>query len=174
MLHMQMDELGGNSSKKEGEKFETPQDIMFNYGCLANLLVKVLKKHRSDSPTQRIMVFLLNSMVCHAEVGKKIEVGEIGAIEVILQQIARKLQANQCDNVINTAWSFLFSITDETPANCDRFLKAEGLTLFLRCYTKFSTQVELMRNMMGLIGNIAEVDELRGQLMHDDYLKIFW
>ncbi|KAI3418363.1 hypothetical protein GPALN_009684 [Globodera pallida] len=173
MLHTQMDELGGNSSKKEGEEFDIPQDIMFNYGRLANLLVKVLEKHRSDSPTQRIIVLLLNSMVCHAEVGQKIEVGEIGAIEVILQQIARKLQTNQCDDVMNTAWSFLLNITDETPENCERFLKAEGLTLFLRCYTKFSTKVELVRNMMGLIGNIAEVYELRGKLMHDDYLKIF-
>uniref|UniRef100_A0A914I9L0 Uncharacterized protein n=1 Tax=Globodera rostochiensis TaxID=31243 RepID=A0A914I9L0_GLORO len=154
-------------------QFDIPQDIMFNYGRVANLLVKVLETHSSDSLTQRIVVFLLNSMACHVEGGQKIEVGEIGAIEVILQQIARKLQANQCDDVMDTAWSFLWNITDETPANCDRFLKAEGLTLFLRCYTKFSTQVELVRNMMGLIGNIAEVYELRGKLMHDDYLKIF-
>ncbi|PIO56146.1 hypothetical protein TELCIR_22459, partial [Teladorsagia circumcincta] len=27
--------------------------------------------------------------------------------------------------------------------------------------------------MMGLIGNIAEVDGLRSQLMNDDYVKIF-
>lgn len=33
---------------------------------------------------------------------------------------------------------------------------------------------ELVRNMMGLIGNIAEVDDLRKQLMQDEYVEIFW
>jgi hypothetical protein len=33
---------------------------------------------------------------------------------------------------------------------------------------------ELVRNMMGLIGNIAEVEHLRNQLMDDSYLQIFW
>lgn len=33
--------------------------------------------------------------------------------------------------------------------------------------------MELVRNMMGLIGNIAEVESLRSQLMNDDYLRIF-
>ncbi|KAL3083782.1 hypothetical protein niasHT_036775 [Heterodera trifolii] len=154
-------------------QFDIPQDIMFGYGHVANLLVKVLETHSSDPLTQRIVVFLLNSMACHVEGVQKIEVGEFGAIEIILQQIARKLQSNQCDDVMDTAWSFLWNITDETPANCSRFLKAEGLTLFYRCYIKFPGQMELVRNMMGLIGNIAEVFDLRDQLMIDDYLKIF-
>jgi len=46
------------------------------------LLVKVLETHNSDVLTQRIVVFLLNSMACHVEGEQKVEVGEIGAIEV--------------------------------------------------------------------------------------------
>jgi len=102
------------------------------------------------------------------------------------------LQANTCDDVMEVGWSFLWNITDETPANCERFLKAEGLSLFNRCYTKFSDNfLELVRNMMGqfltsdsehirylfnagLIGNIAEVYQLRDQLMITEYLEIFW
>ena len=108
---------------------------------------------------------------------------------MILQQIARKLQANVCDDVMEVGWSFLWNITDETPANCERFLKSDGLSLFNRCYDKFGErQLELVRNMMGktriitnfinnfigLIGNIAEVYELRDQLMINEYLEIFW
>lgn len=63
---------------------------------------------------------------------------------------------------------------DETPVNCKRFLDAQGLLLFHKCYEQFQTETELVRNMMGLIGNIAEVKELRSRLMNDDYVEIFW
>lgn len=62
---------------------------------------------------------------------------------------------------------------DETPPNCERFLKADGLKLFERCFGAFRMERELTRNMMGLVGNIAEVDTLRKQLMKDEYIDIF-
>uniref|UniRef100_A0A915MW39 Uncharacterized protein n=1 Tax=Meloidogyne javanica TaxID=6303 RepID=A0A915MW39_MELJA len=127
-------------------QFDIPQEILFNYGRVANLLVKVLETHNSDVLTQRIVVFLLNSMACHVEGEQKVEVGEIGAIES----------------------------PDETPSNCERFLKAHGLSLFSKCFSRFGSRYfELVRNMMGLIGNIAEVFELRNQLMTNAYLEIF-
>nr|CAD2157349.1 unnamed protein product [Meloidogyne enterolobii] len=155
-------------------QFDIPQEILFNYGRVANLLVKVLETHNSDVLTQRIVVFLLNSMACHVEGEQKVEVGEIGAIEIILKQIERKLSANTCDDVMEVGWSFLWNITDETPSNCERFLKAHGLSLFSKCFSRFGSRYfELVRNMMGLIGNIAEVFELRNQLMTNAYLEIF-
>lgn len=48
-------------------QFEIPQEILFNYGRVASLLVRVLEAHNSDLLTQRIVVFLLNSMACHVE-----------------------------------------------------------------------------------------------------------
>lgn len=64
-------------------------------------------------------------------------------------------------------------LLDETPINCERFLRHEGLKLFHLCYAQFPNETELVRNMMGLIGNIAEVELLRGQLMQDEYINIF-
>uniref|UniRef100_A0A1I8B440 Atx10homo_assoc domain-containing protein n=1 Tax=Meloidogyne hapla TaxID=6305 RepID=A0A1I8B440_MELHA len=155
-------------------QFDIPQEILFNYGRVANLLVKVLETHNSDVLTQRIVVFLLNSMACHVEGEQKVEVGEIGAIEIILKQIERKLSMNTCDDVMEVGWSFLWNITDETPSNCERFLRAHGLILFSKCFSRFGSRYfELVRNMMGLIGNIAEVFELRNQLMTNAYLEIF-
>uniref|UniRef100_A0A8R1DWR5 Armadillo repeat-containing protein 8 n=1 Tax=Caenorhabditis japonica TaxID=281687 RepID=A0A8R1DWR5_CAEJA len=154
-------------------QFEIPQDILFDYSRLAVLLVTVLQHHNADNLTQRIVVFLLNSMACHVEGDQKVQVGSFGAIEMILDQIDRKHAANVCDDVMEVGWSFLWNITDETPINCQRFLEAKGLDLFQKCYEAFKTERELVRNMMGLIGNIAEVDRLRNQLMKDDYVKIF-
>ncbi|KAJ1358396.1 hypothetical protein KIN20_016807 [Parelaphostrongylus tenuis] len=149
------------------------QEILFDYSRLAILLVTVLQHHNADNLTQRIVVFLLNSMACHVEGDQKVQVGSFGAIEMILDQIRRKLATNVCDDVMEVGWSFLWNITDETPLNCERFLKADGLLLFHKCFDAFRNERELVRNMMGLIGNIAEVDGLRSQLMNDDYVKIF-
>lgn len=85
---------------------------------------------------------------------------------------------------MEVGWSFLWNITgkikrrpyvfiDETPINCERFLRHDGLKLFHLCYAQFPNETELVRNMMGLIGNIAEVEILRGQLMQDEYINIF-
>ncbi|VDK18869.1 unnamed protein product [Anisakis simplex] len=74
---------------------------------------------------------------------------------------------------MEVGWSFLWNITDETPVNCVRFLDADGLHLFHQCYQQFQNETELVRNMMGLIGNIAEVEQLRSQLMNDAYINIF-
>uniref|UniRef100_A0A914WS21 Uncharacterized protein n=1 Tax=Plectus sambesii TaxID=2011161 RepID=A0A914WS21_9BILA len=154
-------------------QFEIPQEILFDYNRVARLLVVVLRHHSADHLTQRIVVFLLNSMACHVEGEQKVQVGNIGAIEAILDQIRRKHAASICDDVMEVGWSFLWNITDETPLNCQRFLRSDGLQLFHQCYQQFQNETELVRNMMGLIGNIAEVQELRFQLMKDDYISIF-
>ncbi|CAD6185634.1 unnamed protein product [Caenorhabditis auriculariae] len=154
-------------------QFEIPQDILFDYSRLAVLLVTVLQHHNADNLTQRIVVFLLNSMACHVEGDQKIEVGSYGAIEMIIEQIRRKHTQNVCDDVMEVGWSFLWNITDETPVNCEKFLAANGLTLFRECFSAFRQERELVRNMMGLIGNIAEVDELRSQLMNAQCVEIF-
>uniref|UniRef100_A0A0N5AFQ0 Zyg eleven-related protein 1 n=1 Tax=Syphacia muris TaxID=451379 RepID=A0A0N5AFQ0_9BILA len=154
-------------------QFEIPSEILFGYSRVARLLVAVLRHHNSDYLTQRIVVFLLNSMACHVEGEQKVQVGEIGAIEVILDQIRKKHASRQCDDVMEVGWSFLWNITDETPTNCERFLNADGLLLFHKCYQQFQSETELVRNMMGLIGNIAEVEDFRSRLMNDDYVNIF-
>lgn len=48
-----------------------------------------------------------------------------------------------------------------------------GLELFHLCYAQFPNETELVRNMMGLIGNIAEVENFRCHLMQDEYINIF-
>ena len=51
----------------------------------------------------------------------------------MLQIITEKLQQGICDDVMETAWSTMWNVTDETPVNCQRFLNAGGMFLFLKC-----------------------------------------
>ena len=47
------------------------------------------------------------------------------------------------------------------------------MRLFLQCKDKFSESNALLRNMMGLLGNVAEVKDLRPQLMTSDFVSEF-
>ena len=74
---------------------------------------------------------------------------------------------------METAWSCMWNVTDETPHNCKRFLDGGGMNLFLRCKDKFPFKTDLLRNMMGLLGNVAEVPGLRCHLMTKEFVEEF-
>lgn len=67
--------------------------------------------------------------------------------------------------VMEGCWSALWNMTDETPENCALFIAQGGLELFTRCHERMSERRDLVRNMLGLMGNVAEVAELRPELM---------
>ncbi|CDW59395.1 hypothetical protein TTRE_0000772901 [Trichuris trichiura] len=71
-------------------------------------------------------------------------------------------------------WTKRMLFADETPENCNRFLNEYGMSVFYDCFTKFPERNELLRNMMGLVGNIAEVPSLRPRLMDVRYVSAFF
>lgn len=111
----------------------------------------------------------------------------------MLWLIADRLDRELCDDVLEVAWSTMWNVTDETPSNCKKFLENKGMEFFLRCLEvkqfqqntvtnvrhlffflqKFPQKEELLRNMMGLLGNVAEVKELRHYLMIPEYVAVF-
>merc|ERR1712210_163673 len=91
----------------------------------------------------------------------------------MLDVIKSKLQSETCDEVMETAWSTMWNVTDETPINCKRFLDGGGMDLFLHCKERFPNKNDLLRNMMGLLGNVAEVEDLRPDLMTKDFVAEF-
>ncbi len=82
--------------------------------------------------------------------------------------------AGNCDDVMETAWSCMWNVTDETPVNCRRFLDGGGMRLFLLCKERFPDKQDLLRNMMGLLGNVAEVPALRPALMTSEFVSEFF
>jgi Zyg-11 family protein len=94
-------------------------------------------------------------------------------MERMLAIITEKLESGLCDDVMETAWSTMWNVTDETPANCERFLAGGGMHLFLKCKDRFPEKADLLRNMMGLLGNVAEVPELRHKLMTREFVEEF-
>ncbi|UYV66157.1 ZER1 [Cordylochernes scorpioides] len=153
--------------------FKIPQDVLFEYERLVDILLHIVLKEEQDDFVQRIGIYLLNSLACQVEGKQKQLVGDRGAIRKMLQLVRRRLKRRFCDEVMETAWSTMWNVTDETPINCQRFLDENGMELFLGCLREFSDKADLLRNMMGLLGNVAEVKALRPRLMKDEYVKVF-
>jgi len=155
--------------------FQMPQDVLFDYERLVKILLHIVAEHTAEENNfiQRVGIFLLNSLACQVEGEQKKLVGGLGAIEKMLFIIREKLKAGICDDVMETAWSTMWNVTDETPTNCQRFLNGDGMNLFLKCKERFPEKQDLLRNMMGLLGNVAEVPTLRSHLMTSEFVDEF-
>eukprot|EP00096_Caligus_rogercresseyi_P002418 TRINITY_DN1453_c0_g2_i1.p1 TRINITY_DN1453_c0_g2~~TRINITY_DN1453_c0_g2_i1.p1 ORF type:complete len:838 (-),score=283.76 TRINITY_DN1453_c0_g2_i1:244-2757(-) len=164
-------------------QFAIPQDVLFDYERLVRILLYIVS-HRSHSSSpdnnpeesnflERASIFLLNSLACQVDGQQKLLVGSLGAMERMLDIIRNRVEKEVCDHVMETAWSTLWNVTDETPINCSRFLDNGGMQLFLQCKSVFPNRQELLRNMMGLLGNVAEVPCLRPQLMTREFVAEF-
>uniref|UniRef100_A0A8C6KJJ2 Protein zer-1 homolog n=1 Tax=Nothobranchius furzeri TaxID=105023 RepID=A0A8C6KJJ2_NOTFU len=139
--------------------FSIPEELEFQYSRVNQLLLKILEPARQDESIQRIAVHLCNALVCQVDNHHKEAVGKMGFVK--------------CDQVMEFSWSALWNITDETPDNCQMFLNCRGMSLFLDCLKEFPDKQELHRNMLGLLGNVAEVRALRPQLLTPQFITVF-
>ncbi|KAG5869508.1 hypothetical protein JTB14_008059 [Gonioctena quinquepunctata] len=154
-------------------QFKIPVDVLFDYERLVNILLHSVDGMAQESFVQRIGIYLLNSLACQVDGSQKVKLGELGAIDKMIWLIKDRLEREICDDVLEVAWSTMWNVTDETPLNCRKFLKQGGMQHFLLCLEKFPNKEELLRNMMGLLGNVAEVKELRHYLVTPEYLSVF-
>eukprot|EP00126_Sphaerothecum_destruens_P015460 Sdes_comp9464_c0_seq1m931 len=130
------------------------------------LVLQLLRTSLShyDDLIQRICVGLSNSLVCVGN-EEKAKIGRNGGVSYLIQLIRAKIMSFQADIVMETAWSALWNITDETKSNCELFLNLNGVELILKSVESYTDHHALIRNMLGLLGNIAEFPDLRGALM---------
>ncbi|CAL8405761.1 unnamed protein product [Arctogadus glacialis] len=153
--------------------FSIPEELEFQYSRVNQLLLKILEPARQEESIQRIAVHLCNALVCQVDNHHKEAVGKMGFVKTMLNLIQKKLQSRMCDQVMEFSWSALWNITDETPDNCQMFLNCRGMSLFLECLEEFPDKQELHRNMLGLLGNVAEVRALRPQLLTPQFITVF-
>ncbi|KAF2353610.1 Armadillo-type fold [Trinorchestia longiramus] len=166
-------------------QLKVPQQVVFEYERLVSLLLVVIR-HRgnvsnSNSNTERdmadfvcrISIYLLNSLACQVEGLHRQLVGDLGAVETMLGLIKDKLRTKTHDDMLELAWSVMWNVTDETPRNCQRFLDGSGMSYFTECLQTFKEHEDLLRNMMGLLGNVAEVKYLRSRLLTPELIATF-
>uniref|UniRef100_T1GPQ1 Uncharacterized protein n=1 Tax=Megaselia scalaris TaxID=36166 RepID=T1GPQ1_MEGSC len=152
-------------------QFSMPSDVLFEYERLIKILLHGVSK--TEGFVQRIAIYLLNTLACQVDGRQKLVLGELGVISTMLNLIKNRLDRSMFDDVLEVAWSTMWNVTDETAINCKKFLEGQGMEYFLRCLKAFPEKEELLRNMMGLLGNVAEVKWLRPNLMTSEFIKVF-
>jgi len=157
-------------------QFQVPQDLLCLYERVLEILLYIGEHYISgsveESHTQRSALILIDRLVCHVGVEQKRIMG-VKVIDGMLRIVRNKLDRRLCDEVMKTAWSAMLNITDETPANSERFLDMQGMELFLQCKETFPKRLDLLSYMMGLLGNVAEVKQCRKRLMTSAFVEVF-
>jgi len=161
-------------------QFQVPQDLLYQYRRVIDILLYIGEHYHNGenlgaeggSYVQRAAVFLLNGLVCTVDNDQKAECGE-KIVEAMLRIVKKKLDLKLCDDVMETAWSAMWNVSDETPKCSARFLDMNGMELFLQCKETFAGRLDLLRNMMGLLGNVAEVPTCRRRLLLPDFVSEF-
>ena len=97
----------------------------------------------------------------------------LNVIQVLVQAISKRVQQERHDELIDHAWSSLWNLTDETEVNCERFIELGGVDMFLKCHQLFGDHQDMIRNMLGCLGNVAEVKALRQKLLTTECLNVF-
>ncbi|XP_037806881.1 protein zer-1 homolog isoform X1 [Lucilia sericata] len=158
-------------------QFQMPTDVLFEYERLITILLYGVSKTEQEGFVQRIAIYLLNTLACQVDGRQKLFLGELGVVSTMLSLIKDRLTRSVFDDVMEVAWSTMWNVTDETAINCKRFLDGHGMEYFLRCLNvsncAFRERDELLRNMMGLLGNVAEVKWLRPKLMTQKFIEVF-
>ncbi|KAJ1523426.1 hypothetical protein ONE63_001288 [Megalurothrips usitatus] len=146
----------------------TPHEL-FYFERIVKLTI--MRVETGEGPIRRNGITLLNSIAVTVDSKDKELMGDYGTIHRMLAVIESHLRNKLGGEVLDTAWSTMWNATDETPQNCQRFLDGNGMELFLRCLRAFPKKEEMIRNMLGLLGNVAEVSWLRPQLMNSRFVQ---
>ncbi|XP_026849394.1 protein zer-1 homolog isoform X2 [Drosophila persimilis] len=154
-------------------QFHMPADVLFEYERLIKILLHGVSETEQEGFVQRIAIYLLNTLACQVDGRQKLFLGELGVVNTMLTLIKDRLTRSVFDDVMEVAWSTMWNVTDETAINCKRFLDGRGMEYFLKCLHTFPDRDELLRNMMGLLGNVAEVKWLRPKLMTQEFIAVF-
>lgn len=174
-------------------------DYMF-YEIMRALLDVLTRTNLSDNEQRmtqhnrqlcKLNVKIINACICKASSHKKAQCGEMGLVESILDvaceafRLFLRIVDIEIILLLEECWSTLWNITDELPVNCDRFIEHGGLDFYYQTYLHCSTVLEtigddggtrittIIRNMLGLMGNIAEVKHIRPRLITQDLIQSY-
>ncbi|CAF4363446.1 unnamed protein product, partial [Adineta steineri] len=148
-----------------------PNHIMSAFEQTINVLIKFIELYLHEPVTHDPLLLhnaltVLNHIACSVDGQEKLFIGRVGVIEIAIEIIHRFLIKKTSCEIVEVAWTLLWNITDETPENCRRFLEDNnGLQTYYDCLELWSDKRDLIRNMLGLLGNVAEVKELRHHLV---------
>nr|BDT62819.1 MAG: zer-1-like protein [Metapenaeus joyneri majanivirus] len=181
-------------------KFKKLKDIdIYQYRRLVLYLLQILDRSGRyyGSDFYEDVMDLLIYFVRKADVERKkiledlgIIKGMLNLVDIMLMRHRQRQNSNNKihlyvttdHNMLEKALLILLRITNNTPINCHRLLDVQDINYFQSCIKVILNNIKRMdyihaasviHKIIGIIGNIAEVKELRCRLMTSDLLTLF-
>lgn len=89
----------------------------------------------------------------------------------LLAIVQQKAMVGVVDSTLKFALSALWNLTDEMPTAARSFIECHGLELYEEVLESYYTESSVQQKVLGLLNNIAEVEELQAELMEEDLLE---
>ncbi|XP_067936313.1 protein zyg-11 homolog B-like isoform X2 [Watersipora subatra] len=147
------------------------------YKCI-ELALECLCKFK-DFTTTRMCLAVTSILAAKVPINAVSDLASNSKYMLRLIEITKeKAEILSTDGVIKFALSALWNLTDESPKACHCFSKLQGLELAVSCLTKYSRvaeeeeRLQIQIKIVGLLNNIAEVPELRVNLITSSFLEV--
>ncbi|XP_030630419.1 protein zyg-11 homolog [Chanos chanos] len=147
------------------------QDVPFDRFEAAKLVMTWLSV-RENQTLQRMAVAIVSILVSKLTVEETTQLGaEVFIMKQLLSIVQQKASLGVVDPTLKFALSALWNLTDETPTACHHFMQCQGLELYMEVLESYHTESSIQQKVLGLLNNVAEVVELRPELMDEDLVE---
>ncbi|CAB1326470.1 unnamed protein product [Coregonus sp. 'balchen'] len=147
------------------------QDVPFDRFEAAKLVMNWLSGH-VDRTLQRMAVAVISILVAKLSTQQTTQLGaDIFIMKQLLGIVQQKAMAGVVDSTLKFALSALWNLTDETPTASRHFIQCQGLELYEEVLESYSSESSIQQKVLGLLNNIAEVEELQADMMEEDLLE---
>ncbi|XP_065133113.1 protein zyg-11 homolog [Paramisgurnus dabryanus] len=146
-------------------------NVPFDRYEATKLMMMCLENHE-DQTLQRMTVAVVSILVSKLS---SEEISELGAEAFIMKQllsiVQQKASLGVVDSTLKFALSALWNLTDETPTACRHFIECQGVELYMELLESYQTVTSIKQKLLGLLNNVAEVEELRMELLDEELVE---
>ncbi|XP_054889767.1 protein zyg-11 homolog isoform X3 [Poeciliopsis prolifica] len=146
------------------------QNVPFDRYSAAVLVIKWLSNH--EEPTlERVAVAVVSILVAKISIEETALLSNDVSFMKLLTVVQQKAMLGVVDPTLKFALSALWNLTDETPAAARNFIECQGLELYKEVLESYYSETTIQQKVLGLLNNVAEVEELQSDLMDEDLLE---
>lgn len=147
------------------------QDVPFDKYLASTLVINWLSNHE-DPSLQRMAVAVISILVAKLSSEETAQLSkDIFIMKQLLTIVQQKAMVGVVDSTLKFALSALWNLTDEMPSAARNFIDCLGLELYEEVLESYCTEPSIQQKVLGLLNNIAEVEELQADLMNEDLLE---
>nr|XP_057924821.1 protein zyg-11 homolog [Doryrhamphus excisus] len=147
------------------------QDVPFDTYLAATLVINWLSSHE-DPTLQRMAVAVISILVPKLSTAEIAKLGEdVSIMKQLLAIVQQRAMVGVMDSTLKFALRALWNLTDEMPAAARNFIECHGLELYEEVLESYHNESSIQQKVLGLLNNIAEVEQLQSELMEEDLLE---